>query len=303
MNKARTNHYPEGTFGSDVEENAGIIAEFLIREKPGYKVGKGITDQEIFIDAAFPREAVLAFGCDFFQTYDMHDVLDMPNPSKKTQSRTSDDNIKENAAYRDRRNRLVRDGGFTHINNDEIARAEEVQEEHPEIAQATHVYNVMVNTYINALKQSLEALPEAKTEDGAFYIAIIKHQIITPASYNEMEDIVLPSLALSNGITEGKQDLVGKDLTNGIITHLQGDLSGFESYRDARGINQCPYQNASGGFSVLWNTFFEPQTDGTYTPQSMVGGFFNSVMGALYPDRYPQFANPQQDASETLGIT
>lgn len=289
MGDARKNYYVDGTFGPDVEENARIIAARIWQIKPGI-CNIGFPDFIEDVDKRDFLEAVWAFGCHFFQTSDLRHLLGLDSPAEIPLDRVA---FEEGDVYLDDRGRKVRDRETDHLYAHQREMAEDILAERPEISEATHLYTFMVFNYMDLLKQALNDLRPDQTDYSDRMLRLLDNEIYVPASFDEMSEIVAPSLALSKGLSEATKDPVGYDLTHGILEFLQGDLSGFESATiRTSGLvtRKCPYQHAPGGFSTMWNTFFEAQEDGTYTARPMVGGFFNSVMGALYPDRYPQFA-------------
>ncbi len=322
MKDARQNYYPEGTFGDDIEENARIIADFLVREKPGaefsfsehaflpLQVDNRDVGMHMFMDALIPSEAMISFGKQFFEHTDLHEVLNQPSPSTDEMERSYDSKL----IFSDDCGRSIRHASCDHLNPQQRETAEHRLSALPEIHETTHVMSHMISDYLKIVYDEMIKHPEAQTDEGLLFVRFA-NGVFNFAAFDEFERILAPSLALSERLDIDGQP-VGKDFTPGIKAHLQGDLSGFESaemsFKDlfkyyvsllttrtpdvtASKITSCPYQHAPGGFSTLWNTFFEEQADGSFDARSMAGGFFNSVMGALHPEHYPQFSGQHID--------
>ncbi len=164
----------------------------------------------------------------------------------------------------------------------------------PEIEQTFRVMQSFIIEYLNVTNAfvrdgdgnfSSESYSERFLDRLSSYIAA--------SSSNDFFHIGALGVALSPGIERARDEnrpLVGKDLAQG-VAGLFGDYSGFTAYR-AEKIVTCPWSAAQseGSFARLWNTRWAEQPDGSLRAQKELGGFFNMVMGILYPERYPQYA-------------
>lgn len=311
MSDIRKNYYLDGTFGDDVEENAAIIADFLMREKPGVVWDDDLEKYSLLrdepraigyndiLDAMMPREAMIAFGRHFFEAHDVDAVRQAHPPNPQTLQRNL---LNPDDLHRCPRGRLVREHYMDHLNEFQSKSAQGALEQFPQIGTATHIFAHLISEYIGLINQ---ALHECSVDEP--YLKILDNALEF-AEFDEHAQILSPSLALSQSLHDLNIPLQGKHLTAGIVQHLQGDRSGFESITisssngEISDLQVCPFQHAPGGFSTVWNTFFEAQNDGRYEARPMVGGFFNSVMGALYPDLYPQFAGAAVEQPSELEV-
>ena len=304
-------NYPDDTFSDDIHGNATVIVETLLRENPGKKDSRHQNDDahsslgqaryRDLLNVAMPADAVLTFARNFFETKNLQHLRNWHPATRHTKRKPySDEN--ELKLYHNEKGKSFRTSSSLHISEEEYDDARQALRHHPEIDHSVCIFEHMVSQYLDLIQNTLNDSSTELDEETQHYIHFIEFAL-NFAKFDEFNTVLSPSLALSDNLDALDRPIEGQDLTSGIKKHLQGDLSGFAiaSHNNADGpvFKSCPFQHADGGFMRIWNTRFERQEDGSFTSRPETGGFFNSVMGELYPDKYPQFSGiPTETADQ-----
>lgn len=272
-----------------------------------------VSNKSDFIKLIFLFDAIKDFGSLFFSYVNTERLGVMPSGDdiSNVHSRTLKRKIKSFADEETRDHCAIRDDSEHPLTELEHVEAFCRVLDHPEIMQFVMFMQGFIEAYFQFFEYVMDEYSCPEERSSSFRALLKKSLSLAFVNFNEQEQwnqlmsrvynffhrltqnnqddfllILLPVLASSSAI-DGKAPLKGSDLTQG-MKRMFGHYGGFKS-RLSNETFQCPWSNATGGFAGMWNMRWERDDDGIFRYKGQEsGGFFNTVMSLLHPERYQE---------------